>query len=307
VASAELTFSLVPRRRLIGLAFGAMQSARRGTGSDVAGSRPYLPGDDVDAIDWAGSAKLSAARGQDEFIVRERYADEAPYVVCVCDRRPEMAHMGAHLPWLSKPAAMRVALGLVESAVVNARGFIGYLDFASGDPYWAPPTSVRAAPALGGVDARRDEYRAPPRSIARALRHLTEHRRVLPAGSFVFLFSDFLEPLTVEDWLAASESRWDIVPVLIQDPVWEQSFPDVSGIAFPFADPRTGRTTHVRLTSAEVSERRERNERRLQVLLDGLRDLAIEPILVSDDEPDRVLQAFAGWTDQRLAETGRPR
>jgi uncharacterized protein (DUF58 family) len=305
VASAELTFSLVPQRRLIGLAFGAMHSARRGTGSDVAGSRPYLPGDDVDAIDWAGSAKLSAARGQDEFIVRERYADEAPYVVCVCDRRPEMAHMGAHLPWLSKPAAMRVALGLVERAVVNARGFIGYLDYASGEPYWVPPTSVRAAPAMGGTNERAEVFLAPPRTMALALRHLTEHRRVLPAGSFVFLFSDFLEPLTVEDWLGASESRWDVVPVVIQDPVWDQSFPDVSGIAFPFADPRTGRTTHVRLTSAEVSERRERNEQRLRMLLDGLRDLAIEPILVSDHESDRVLQAFAGWTEHRLAQTGR--
>ena len=46
---------------MIGLAFGAMHSARRGMGSDVAGSRPYRPGDDVDAIDWAASAKLSAA------------------------------------------------------------------------------------------------------------------------------------------------------------------------------------------------------------------------------------------------------
>ena len=305
MANAELTFSLVPKRRLIGLAFGAMHSARRGTGSDVAGSRPYLPGDDVDTIDWAGSAKLSAARGQDEFIVRERYADEAPYVACVCDRRPEMAHVETHLPWLSKPAAMRVALGLIERAVVNARGFLAYLDFASGDPYWVPPTTVRAAPAIGGSDGRADLYQAPPGAMAHALIHLTEHRRVLPAGSFVFLLSDFLEPLTAEGWLGAIESRWDVVPVVIQDPVWEQSFPDVSGMAFPFADPRTGRVAHLRLTPNEVSVRRARNEERLRALLDNLRDLSIEPILLSDHEPDHVLQAFAAWTDQRLAQTGR--
>ena len=71
----ELTFPLVPRRRLIGLAFGLVQSARRGTGSDVASSRPYQPGDDVDTIDWAASARLSSARGTDEFIVREHFAD----------------------------------------------------------------------------------------------------------------------------------------------------------------------------------------------------------------------------------------
>ena len=63
--TAEPTFPLVLRRRLIGLAYGAMHSARRGTGSDVAGSRPYRPGDDVDAIDWAASARLSSTHGQD--------------------------------------------------------------------------------------------------------------------------------------------------------------------------------------------------------------------------------------------------
>ena len=81
--ATDLTFPLVPRRRLIGLAFGAVTSVRRGTGSDVASSRPYQPGDDVDTIDWAASARLSYARGTDEFVVRERYAEEAPRVVIV--------------------------------------------------------------------------------------------------------------------------------------------------------------------------------------------------------------------------------
>ena len=68
-------FPLVPRRRVIGLAFGGVRSARRGIGSDVASTRPYQPGDDLAWMDWAASAKLSAARGEDEFIVRERFAD----------------------------------------------------------------------------------------------------------------------------------------------------------------------------------------------------------------------------------------
>src|SRR5204863_1209167 len=102
VPFGDLTFPLAPRRRVIGLSFGAMHSARRGLGSDVAGSRPYRPGDDVDAIDWPASAKLSTARGSDEFIVREHYADEAPRVVVFCDRRPALAATRAPLPWLDK-------------------------------------------------------------------------------------------------------------------------------------------------------------------------------------------------------------
>jgi uncharacterized protein (DUF58 family) len=56
VAQTDSVFTLVPRRRLIGLSFGAMQSGRRGRGSDILGSRPYFPGDDIRAIDWASSA-----------------------------------------------------------------------------------------------------------------------------------------------------------------------------------------------------------------------------------------------------------
>ena len=66
------TFPLIPRRRVLGLPFGGLHSARRGTGADVAGSRPYRPGDDVKRIDWYASARLSLARGSDEFVVRDQ-------------------------------------------------------------------------------------------------------------------------------------------------------------------------------------------------------------------------------------------
>ena len=42
-AAAELTFPLKPGRRLRRLPYGSIHSARRGSGSDVAGSRPYRP------------------------------------------------------------------------------------------------------------------------------------------------------------------------------------------------------------------------------------------------------------------------
>ena len=50
---AAAVFPLVPRRRVIGLAFGGVRSARRGVGSDVASAREYRPGDDVAWMDWA--------------------------------------------------------------------------------------------------------------------------------------------------------------------------------------------------------------------------------------------------------------
>jgi len=107
-----VTFALVARRRLIGPPFGTMASARRGHGSDVAGSRPYRAGDDMHAIDWGASALLSSARGTDEFVVRETYAEEAPRVVVVRDYRPSMAFYAPPLPWLQERSELRRRLGL---------------------------------------------------------------------------------------------------------------------------------------------------------------------------------------------------
>src|SRR5205085_12102289 len=99
-------FPLVPRRKLAGLPFGELPSRRRGQGADVIGSRPYEPRDPVSTIDWYASARLSAASGTDEFVVRDRAADEAPRVAILCDRRPAMALYGASFPWLDKAAAL---------------------------------------------------------------------------------------------------------------------------------------------------------------------------------------------------------
>jgi uncharacterized protein (DUF58 family) len=139
LSSTEVTFPLAPRRRFAGLPFGGMTSVRRGTGSDVAGSRPYRPGDDAHAIDWAASARLSSAHSTDEFIVREYLAEEAPRVVVLSDRRPAMSLFPRPLPWLDKPEAMRQAAGLVAEATLAARGFFGYLDLGGDEEEWVPP------------------------------------------------------------------------------------------------------------------------------------------------------------------------
>jgi uncharacterized protein (DUF58 family) len=294
----ELTVPLVPRRRIVGVSFRAMHSARRGMGSDVAGSRPYRPGDDVYAIDWNASARLSSARGTPEFIVRERYAEEAPRVVVVRDRRPEMSLFPPSFPWLSKPEAMRVASEVLTVSAGAMRGLIGYLDFDGEEPAWEPPRHVRR---MFGEPTMNGSYHAPRDNVGRALTFLAHLRGVLPAGSFVFVLSDFLELPPEHAWLAALEHRWDVVPIVVQDAVWEQSFPDVSGIAVPFADPTTGDVRYVRLNAREAAERKAANERRWEEVLNGLRVLDLDPVVISSSEPDDVVTAFLSWGEERRA------
>jgi uncharacterized protein (DUF58 family) len=288
---------------MIGLHFGAMHSARRGPGSDVAGSRPYRPGDDVDTIDWAASARLSSARGSDEFVVRERYTEEAPRVVILCDLRSAMRWFDAPLPWLSKPRAIRHAAGLISESAIAARGFLGYLDLADASPLWSPPRSQRE---LRELEHERP-CTAPEDNLALAFEHLERHRRALPAGTFLFVLSDFLVSPPEDVWMGALEHRWDVIPVVIQDPIWEQSFPDVAGLVVPLADPRTGRRSLVRLRAREAEARREANERRLETLLDGFSALDLEPVVLSSDDRVEILWSLAAWSEQRLYRRGQGR
>ena len=299
MAQARLTFPLVPRRGVIGISFGTMRSLRRGTGTDVAGSRPYRPGDDMDAIDWAASARLSTARGSDEFVVRERFAEEAPKVVVICDRRPGMACFAAPLPWLDKPAAMRTCFELILASAAGAGGFVGYLDQADGETYWRPPQLERKLLKLRNERIESRDFRAPRDWLERSLAHLGEHRRSATAGTFVFVLSDFVPPPSNEVWFGAFEQRWDVIPVVIQDPIWEQSFPDVPGIVVPLRDPATGRVVPVRLTAKEVAVRRAANEARLESLLGDFRVLDIDPVLLSSSEPFEVLASFLSFAEMR--------
>jgi uncharacterized protein (DUF58 family) len=294
-------FPLIPRRRVLGLPFGGLHSARRGLGSDVASSRPYEPGDDVDRIDWHASARLSLARGSEEFVVREHFAEEAPRVVVLCDRRPSMSIFPADLPWLRKPEAVRIATDVIGASAVAARGLLGYLDEADGETYWHPPRSQHE---LGRADVERP-FGAPQDTLERGLRFLTEQRRDLPSGTFVFVVSDFLEQPSKDEWLWALERRWEIVPVVVQDPTWEQGFPDVGGAVVPLADPASGRAELVRIPASEVAERHRANEQRLAGLLFDLRALDLDPVLVSSHDHREVVLSFLSWADHRLFTRGR--
>lgn len=291
-------FPLIPRRRVEGAPFGERASVRRGRGSDVAGSRPYVPGDPVATIDWYASARLSSARASEEFLVRERYAEEAPHVMVVWDRRPAMALYGPEFPWLSKARAAEATLAAIAASARAARAELGYLDVAGGAPFWRAP-GRRGEYRLVEERAQGAAFDAPRDATDRALRFLLRRRAALPVGSFVFVLSDFLVPPASELWKRLRSLRWDVVPVVIQDPLWEQSFPLLPGVVVPVADPESGRVAEVRLGRRESEDLRTRNERRLGSLLANLRRHGHDPVLVGSEQPHEIVSAFLGWAARR--------
>jgi uncharacterized protein (DUF58 family) len=302
-------FPLVPRHRLAGLPLGTARSWRRGRGTDLAASRPYEPGDPISTIDWRASARLSTARGEDLFVVRQRFAEEAPRVVVLADRRPSMALYPPGLPWLSKRDAALAAMRAILASSAAARSPAGYLDLArsaagSPGPFWIPPQSRQSRTS---IEERADggPFDAPEDALTRGLRFLGRAEARLTPGSFVFVLSDFLAPPEPAEWVVAARRRWELVPVVIQDPVWEQSFPDVGRVVVPLRDPADGRIAEVRLRRREARELKERNESRLRSLLGSFAAIGSEPVLLSSSDPLDVAWAFLAWAERRQALWGR--
>ena len=93
---------------------------------------------------------------------------------------------------------------------------------------------------------------------------------------------------------------WDVVPVVIQDPVWEQSFPAAGGVGLPDLRPADrGSVAVVRLSRRQAARRRDANQQRLARLLAEFEALGLAPVLLGTGEPDRVDSAFIAWAERR--------
>jgi uncharacterized protein (DUF58 family) len=292
-------FALVPRRRFSGVRSGERRSPERGEGDEAASSRPYRPGDRISTIDWAASARLSAARGADEFVVHEFFADRAPRVVVVLDRSESLGLYGDAFPWLDKAAAAAAVLRIVAASVRAAHGDLAYADATGAGTFWAAPGAAGTGRALAERIAT--PQHAQPEALGRALALLVRRRSVLPAGTFVFVVSDFLTPPPVGIWAKLRSLRLDVTPVVIQDPLWEQSFPRLGGIVLPLADAAGRSGEDVLLRRADAERLARANEERLGATLAQFRLLGLDPVVVGTSEEAAIEQLFHVWADRRRA------
>ena len=128
--------------------------------------------------------------------MRERYADEGPRVVVVCDRSPGLAFYSPPLPWLDKSEAMRHALELVIASSAEAAASSATSTSRTASRDWLPPRGERRLARERDERLASDDFSAPPDSVERCLEHLFQHSRIVTAGSFVFVCSRL--PLAAE-------------------------------------------------------------------------------------------------------------
>lgn len=244
IAQAVKRIQFVTGRQVSDVMAGAYLSVFKGRGMEFDEVRPYVPGDDVRAIDW----NVTARTGEPHI---KRFVEERELTVMLLVDVSASQDFGSGRR--SKlEAAVELSALLAMSAVENGDK-VGLLLFHGGADQYIPPRKggkhalrvVREVLARGqetpaGLTARRPAFELPravrrwwsklqqvtrprgdrgdePRratSIAAALEFC---RQVLPRRAVLFLISDFLDDGYLQV-LRHANRKHDVVAALITDP-----------------------------------------------------------------------------------------
>jgi uncharacterized protein (DUF58 family) len=222
---------------------GEYHSVFKGQGIEFVEVRPYLPGDDVRAIDWNVTARTGEAHVK-------KYVEERELTVLLLVDLSGSQRFGTRGRFKSEMVA-EVAATLAMSAVRN-NDRVGLLVFTDRVEAFVPPAKGRRhvlriirdllafAPAGRGTD------------LPGAIRHAV---RMLRSRSIVFIVSDFHTPgrqEALERAMAGAAARHDVVPVVLSDPA-ETELPDVGVLRL--IDPETGDVVTVDTGSAVARTR----------------------------------------------------
>ena len=203
---------------------GAFRSLYRGQGIEFAGVREYLRGDDVRAIDWNVTARLSKP------FVKVFNEERELQILLIIDRSVSMQEGSKNKSRLETASEIAALLALSAERNSNPVGAV----FFSGDIEFAvPPKNSQNQTLL--LLSRLDEPPATSRGTALA-ESLNGAGKLLKKRSLVFVLSDFRAG-GWEEAFARLASRHDVVAARITDSI-DSSLPEVGTVVI--RDPESG-------------------------------------------------------------------
>ena len=213
-----------------------------GTGTELAGIRPYRPGDDVRHLDWNVTARLQEPH------VRVHVAERALTSWLVLDVSASMGFGTADRRKADVAEGVALAIGHVATRRGNR---LGVTAVGAGQPRIARPRQGRAGllGMLAQLRAEPEPDGAGPTALAAALRGTSNTAR---ARGFVVAVSDFRGERDWEGPLRALGTRHGVLAVEVRDPR-EQSLPPMGDLWL--VDPETGRQVQVNTGSSRVRKR----------------------------------------------------
>ena len=313
IAQAVKRIQFVTGRQVSDVMAGAYLSVFKGRGMEFDEVRPYVPGDDVRAIDW----NVTARTGEPHI---KRFVEERELTVMLLVDVSASQDFGSGRR--SKlEAAVELSALLAMSAVENGDK-VGMLLFHGGADLYIPPRKggkhalriVREVLARGqetpaGPSARRSLLEL-PRVVRRGFAKLQATtkapdarrstsisaalefcRQVLPRRAVLFLISDFLDDNYLQV-LRHANRKHDVVAALITDPR-EATMPPAGLVTLE--DAETGKARLVDTRSAAVrTDLAARAAKRQSDLKDQLRATGMDLIVfdASESMVDPLLRFF---------------
>ena len=257
-----------PRRRVLPLRRPAQPASRAGL--DVATSRPYEPGDDVDASTRTpppGCRSPVAPRSSSSASTTPRRPAWGP-------RRPETLDVDLRRRLAVAPKPEAPALDAVDR---RQRGHRAGAASATWTRPTASPTGDRLAPSTSSTSPTESVRSAPPGdALERGLVHLVAQRRDLPAGSFLFVLSDFLAPPSHGRLAASAGTPMGGRPCGDPGSGVGAELPELGGAVVPLADPGSGEVSLVRAPPERGGGAARRQRASLRELVQGLRALDMD-------------------------------
>ena len=225
------------RRLVTDLFAGRYHSTFKGRGMTFAEVREYAPGDDIRAIDWNVTARMSAP-----FI--KVFAEERELTILLVMDNSASLKFGTVE---RSKHALAVELGaLLTFAAVRNSDKVGLLLFGAGVERYVPPRKGR----LHSLRLLRDMLVLEPTARATALGEALAYlNRVQRKRAIVFLFSDF-QAAEWEKQLAVTARRHDTIAFVTED-ARERDLPDLGPIELE--DLETGE--RVRLNTSDPTVR----------------------------------------------------
>lgn len=249
----------IQTRRLVDSYFGgAYHAIFKGKGIEFESVRPYLPGDDIRAIDWNVTART------DEAFVKQFTEERELNLLLILDASPSTAFGTRERH--KRDLAVDAGAVLAYSAIRN-QDRVGLLVFSHQVDLLIPPMRGRnhglrllrellyleGAAAAGYTD------------LAGALQRAG---RLLKRRSIIILLSDFWVPLeSLEPDLTRLARRHDVIAIVLRDTL-ERVWPDVGLIHLK--DSETGVTHLVDTASARWRDQVEQEARQFDVHLHAL-------------------------------------
>ncbi len=274
---------------------GEWESIFTGDGIEFAAIEPLEPGDDLRDLD------LHALVQSGEERVIRRVAGRQIRVFVWLDLSGSMQRREPML-FSKKPEIRDIAVGLILFSACGAYSPLGLCAFDGGIRRFFPARSGEGycwaiVDWLTSCSCEGSGTRA---DLGRAIAHLVAG---VPARSLVFLVSDFCEaasPDELADLLRPAASRFDLVPVVLRDPL-EKAGTLRWPVRLPVCDSEGGASREVYLTPERLRLMQQASARHLTQLERCFGELGIGHVVLDSASIEDCHRVLSGFFEARRA------